>query len=102
MSSRMTLSLLTTRPRVALPTCGPPTRKNTSLNVVGSAGSLHVVQCGCPATSGFPTVMRAAELTVPASMVNPAISTPLTLSDAHRHSAVHSSEGGHAQSEHHG
>ena len=40
MSSRMTSSLFTTRLVVALPGVAPPMRKNTSLSVVGSAGSL--------------------------------------------------------------
>src|SRR5215204_1949182 len=73
MWSMSTSSLLTSRLTSALPTCGPPTRKYTSLSVVGSAGSLlWLLPCALPTRSS------AGELTGPASTVTPATTTPGT------------------------
>ena len=71
MSSRMTLSLFTTRLVVALPGVAPPMRKNTSLSVVGSAGSLLCA-------FGVPTSSSTGEFIGPASNISPASLTPGT------------------------
>ncbi len=71
MSSTITSLLLTTRLLVALPATAPPTRKNTSCTVVGSAAWLV-------ADVAAPSVSSAALLTVPASNSSPAILTPST------------------------
>lgn len=79
MWSRSTLSLLTSRLTEALPTCGPPIRKNTSWSVVGLAGSLYFSEFEGPPAPGFlalPMRISAGELTRPASTVTAAISTP--------------------------
>src|SRR5260370_4456655 len=74
-SSRMVLSLLTSRATVALPTCGRPTRKNTSGNVVGLDGWL----CGTPLLPFFePICTSTGELTGPASTRRPETSIPGT------------------------
>jgi hypothetical protein len=73
MSSRIVPSVLTSRLTVALPTCGPPMRKNTSGSAVG--GDVPPVsRPPCRA----PTPSSAGELTGPASKINPEISTPPT------------------------
>src|SRR4051812_8079367 len=74
-SSRIVLSLLTSRATVALPTCGPPTRKNTSCSAVGWEATLW----GTPLLPFFePICTRTGELTGPASTVMPATSMPGT------------------------
>ena len=46
--------------------------------MVGSAGSVQVLVCGDPAVRGLPMVSRAGDVTVPASIMIPATTTPLT------------------------
>ena len=65
------MSLFTTKLVVALPGVAPPMRKNTSLSVAGSAGSLLWA-------FGVPTWSSTGELTGPASNISPASFTPGT------------------------
>ena len=66
-----TLSALTSSAVVALPTCGPPTRKYTSLSVIGLAG----VE-GVAAVAPCRRAAARATASVPASMVTPATTMP--------------------------
>ncbi len=65
-----TSSAFTSSAVVVLPMCGPPTRKYTSLSVIGFAGSSTL------SLSAAPTRSSTGESSVPASMVTPATTMP--------------------------
>ncbi len=74
--------VLTTRLWVALPTCSPPMRKNTSCTAVGLLALLRRGFFVLPSSVEIlvPSWRSAGEFTVPASNMRPAMSMPGTSS----------------------
>ena len=97
--SMSTLSALTSSAVVALPMCGPPTRKYTSLSVMGFAASALFPW---PLPPALPTRMSTGESVVPASMVIPAMTMPAASFDLDRNSAAHRRERRVPEAEHDG